>query len=80
VARPPQHHRRVIIPKGVIVYAVQQGWHANLPMARGVVTMISWTGGHLYPHEFDDFVFLAATPKTTGVVQRDAFQRSASKI
>ena len=45
------------VPKGVIVYAVQPkaNWQFNLQTTRGIVTTISWTGGRLMPHEFDEF-------------------------
>jgi len=66
----------VAIPKGVIVYGVQPKppWQFHLETAKGIVTRISWTGGRLLPHEFDEFVFLAATPKQTGTLQWDAWQ------
>jgi uncharacterized protein YcnI len=66
----------VMIPAGVIVYAVRPkpGWQFNLQTTRGVVSTISWTGGQLMPHEFDDFSFLAATPKKPGTVSWDAWQ------
>ncbi|MGC1334387.1 MAG: DUF1775 domain-containing protein, partial [Candidatus Cybelea sp.] len=58
----------VAIPTGIIVYAVQPkpGWRFDRQTSRGVVTKISWTGGRLMPHEFDEFAFLAATPRTPG--------------
>lgn len=64
------------VPKGVIVYAVQPkpGWQFTLQTTRGIVTGISWTGGRLNPHEFDEFAFLAATPKIPGNVNWDAWQ------
>jgi uncharacterized protein YcnI len=64
------------IPKGVIVYAVKPkpGWQFSLQTTRGIVSAISWSGGQLMPHEFDDFSFLAATPKTPGTVSWDALQ------
>jgi uncharacterized protein YcnI len=66
----------VAIPKGVIVYAVQPKppWRFDLKTTRGTVTRISWTGGRLTPHEFDDFAFLAGTPKTPGTLNWDAWQ------
>ena len=64
------------IPKGIIVYGVQPkpGWQYNLQTTRGIITMITWSGGRLLPHEFDEFAFLAATPKVTGSVNWDAWQ------
>jgi len=64
------------IPKGVIVYGVQPkpNWSFELRRTRGIVTTISWSGGRLLPYEFDEFAFLAATPKTIGTVQWDAWQ------
>ena len=66
----------LFIPKGVIVYAVQPkpNWQYNLQTTRGVITMITWSGGRLLPHEFDEFAFLAATPKVAGTVNWDAWQ------
>jgi uncharacterized protein YcnI len=66
----------VAVPKGVIVYAVQPKppWRFDLQTTKGIVTRISWTGGRLMPHEFDEFTFLAATPKTPGTVSWDAWQ------
>lgn len=66
----------VAVPKGVIVYAVQPKppWRFDLQKTKGVVTRISWTGGRLLPHEFDEFAFLAATPKVPGAVSWDAWQ------
>jgi uncharacterized protein YcnI len=66
----------LFIPKGVIVYGVQpkSGWQYNLTMTKGVITMITWSGGRLLPHEFDQFAFLAATPRVTGAVNWDAWQ------
>ncbi|MGB8151892.1 MAG: DUF1775 domain-containing protein [Candidatus Cybelea sp.] len=66
----------VAIPTGIIVYAVQPkpGWRFDRQTSRGVVTKISWTGGRLMPHEFDEFAFLAATPRTPGVVAWNAWQ------
>ncbi len=63
------------IPKGVRVVAVQPktGWQFALETIKGVVTKISWTG-KLAPHEFDEFAFLAATPKNAGTVNWDAWQ------
>jgi uncharacterized protein YcnI len=64
------------IPKGVIVSAVQPKppWKFDLQTTRGIVTRISWTGGRLMPHEFDEFAFLAATPKAPGTLNWDAWQ------
>jgi uncharacterized protein YcnI len=66
----------LFIPKGVIVYGVQPkpNWQYNLTMTKGVITMITWSGGRLLPHEFDQFAFLAATPRVTGPVNWDAWQ------
>lgn len=66
----------VAVPKGVVVYAVQPkaGWQFDLATTKGIVTKISWTGGRLMPHEFDEFAFLAATPKSPGTVNLDAWQ------
>jgi uncharacterized protein YcnI len=66
----------VAIPKGVVVYAVQPKppWQFNLQTTKGIVSRISWTGGRLTPHEFDEFVFLAATPKRPGTLSWDAWQ------
>ncbi|MGA7356844.1 MAG: DUF1775 domain-containing protein [Candidatus Cybelea sp.] len=66
----------VAVPKGVIVYAVQPKppWHFDLQTTKGLVTRISWSGGHLMPHEFDEFAFLAATPKQPGTLNWDAWQ------
>jgi uncharacterized protein YcnI len=64
------------IPKGVIVYAVQPKppWQFNMQTTKGIVTRLSWTGGRLMPHEFDEFAFLAATPKRPGTLNWDAWQ------
>jgi uncharacterized protein YcnI len=64
------------VPKGIIVYAVQPKppWRFDLQTRRGIVTRISWTGGRLMPHEFDEFAFLAATPKAPGTLNWDAWQ------
>lgn len=66
----------VAVPKGIVVYAVEPkvGWQFNLKTTRGMVRKISWTGGHLMPHQFDEFAFLAATPKTPGTVSWGAWQ------
>jgi uncharacterized protein YcnI len=66
----------VAIPKGVVVYAVQPKppWQFNMQTTKGIVTRISWTGGRLMPHEFDQFAFLAATPKNAGTINWDAWQ------
>jgi uncharacterized protein YcnI len=66
----------LFIPKGILVYAVQpkENWQFSLQTTRGTVTSISWTGGRLLPHEFDEFAFLASTPKTSGSVAWDAWQ------
>jgi uncharacterized protein YcnI len=64
------------IPRGVIVYGVQpkSGWQFSLQKTRGVISGISWTGGRLMPGEFDEFAFLAATPKTPGQIAWNALQ------
>lgn len=66
----------LFIPRGIIVYGVQPkpNWQYNLQTTRGLITMITWSGGRLLPHEFDEFVFLAATPKVPGSVNWDAWQ------
>ncbi len=66
----------LFVPKGMIVYAVEPkpNWQFNLQRTRGVVTMITWSGGRLNPYEFDEFAFLAATPRATGSVTWDAWQ------
>ena len=67
------------IPPGVIVFATQPktGWHADLQLQRGVIRQIRWSGGKLDAHEFDEFAFLAATPKKATVVNWDANQTYA---
>ena len=49
----------VDIPRRIIVFAVQPkpGWRFDLQTTRGIVTKISWAGGRLMPHEFDEFAF-----------------------
>ncbi len=66
----------VAVPKGVIVYSVQPKapWQFTLQTTKGIVTRISWTGGRLMPHEFDEFAFLAATPKSPGTLNWNAWQ------
>jgi uncharacterized protein YcnI len=66
----------VSIPKGVIVFGVQPkpGWQFKLERTKGIVTMISWSGGRLLPEEFDLFAFLAATPKAAGPIAWNALQ------
>lgn len=66
----------VDIPAGVVVYGVQPktGWQFSLQKSRGVVSTISWTGGRLLPEEFDEFAFLAATPKIPGSIAWNARQ------
>jgi uncharacterized protein YcnI len=63
------------IPKGVVVFGVQPkpGWQFTEQKTRGVVTGISWSG-RLMPGEFDEFLFLAATPKVPGKIVWDARQ------
>lgn len=64
------------IPKGVVVFAVQPkaDWQFVLRKTRGFVAAISWTDGRLMPGEFDEFAFLAATPKTPGPIDWDPWQ------
>lgn len=66
----------VDIPQGIIVTNIQPkpDWRFGLQTTRGIVTKISWTGGALMPHEFDEFAFLAETPRTPGVVTWNAWQ------
>jgi uncharacterized protein YcnI len=66
----------LFIPKGITVFGVQPkpNWQFNLQRTRGIVTTISWTGGRLMPNEFDEFAFLAATPRTAGTVSWNAWQ------
>jgi uncharacterized protein YcnI len=66
----------VAVPKGIIVYAVQPKppWQFNLQTTKGIVTRISWIGGRLVAHEFDEFAFLAATPRTPGKLSWNAWQ------
>lgn len=66
----------LFVPKGMIVYAVEPkpNWQFNLQRTRGVVTTITWSGGRLNPYEFDEFAFLAATPRVSGSVNWDAWQ------
>jgi uncharacterized protein YcnI len=77
VERPvPTVRVDVAVPKGVILYAVEPkpGWKYSFTMTRGSISKVSWSGGRLLPHEFDEFAFLAATPKTPGSVNWDAWQ------
>lgn len=64
------------IPNGVIVYAVQPkvGWQFSVQRVRGAISGITWSGGRLMPGEFDEFAFLAATPKTPGQIAWNATQ------
>jgi uncharacterized protein YcnI len=66
----------LMIPRGVVVYAVQPkpGWEYSFTLTRGVISKITWSGGRLNPKEFDEFAFLAATPKAPGTVYWDAWQ------
>jgi len=77
VERPvPTVRVDLAIPKGVVVAAVQPKppWRFDLQTTKGIVTRISWTGGRLMPHEFEEFAFLAATPRTPGTLDWDAWQ------
>jgi hypothetical protein len=40
---------------------------------KGSISSITWTG-RLMPGEFDEFAFLAATPKTAGQISWNALQ------
>jgi uncharacterized protein YcnI len=66
----------LVIPPAITVFATQPkaGWHAELKMDRGRVSEIDWSGGALHPHEFDEFAFLAATPRTPMTVDWNADQ------
>ncbi|HEY1882246.1 MAG TPA: DUF1775 domain-containing protein [Candidatus Cybelea sp.] len=72
----PTNRIDLAIPKGVVVFAVQPkaGWQFTLQKTRGIITGISWSGGRLMPEEFDEFAFIAATPKTPGPISWDASQ------
>jgi len=67
---------RVTIPRDVIVYGTQpkEGWSVKLDIDRGRIAAIEWSGGKLEPHEFDEFAFLAGTPRTAQTVSWDADQ------
>ena len=67
---------RVAIPSDVIVYGTQPktGWTVKLDMDRGRIAAIEWSGGKLEPHEFDEFAFLAGTPRRPQTLNWDADQ------
>jgi uncharacterized protein YcnI len=71
----PTNRVDLSIPKGVIVFGVQPkpGWQFTEQKTGGLVSTISWTG-RLMPGEFDEFAFLAATPKTPGPIAWNALQ------
>ena len=64
------------IPPGVTVFATQPNgdWHADFKMDRGRISEIDWSGGRLQAHQFDEFAFLAGTPKSPARIDWNADQ------
>jgi uncharacterized protein YcnI len=50
------------------------GWTTNLTTERGRIARITWSRGHIHPHEYQKFTFLAATPQTSQTISWDAIQ------
>jgi uncharacterized protein YcnI len=67
---------RLTIPRDVLVYATEPkaGWQVRLERDRGRIVAIDWSGGRLLPHEFDEFEFLASTPKKPELLDWNADQ------
>jgi uncharacterized protein YcnI len=67
---------RVAIPRDVIVYATQAkpGWRAAFSRDKGRIATITWSGGRIEKYEFDEFAFLAGTPKVARSLNWDADQ------
>lgn len=66
----------IVIPPAVTVVAAQPkaGWNVSFTTSKGRIVAIDWSGGALLPHQFDEFAFLAQTPKTAGSVSWNAMQ------
>jgi uncharacterized protein YcnI len=64
------------VPPGVTVFATQAkpGWNVALATSKGRVVSIDWSGGSIAPRQFDEFAFMAQTPKGAGTVDWNASQ------
>jgi uncharacterized protein YcnI len=68
---------RLEIPAGLRVARFQPkpGWTRTTEKdASGLIVAVTWTGGSIAPDEYEQFVFLARTPKETGPLVFKAFQ------
>lgn len=68
---------RIEIPAGLRVARFQPkpGWTRTAEKdASGLIVAVTWTGGSIAPDEYEQFVFLARTPKETGPLVFKAFQ------